>query len=339
MADDMDILPQTPEQVQALMDERDRLMAERDSERRRADTESNRADSLQGEVNGASQKLTHATVAGLTAQESAADQTVAAINQEMVGYKKQLAELSAEGKFEEVAEVQEKMADAAARRREAAQTKGYYASQREQASAAPADPVERFLAQNPNFTKQEQDWIRNNPRYATDRGFNQRVNAAHEEAINASGKNLARFSDEYFKHLADAGYMRQPTPTSTPRPTASAAAPDHVDGGDDPYSDAAELTDVVIEDQQPTPAAAPAPRQQTRATMAAPPSRRAPQAPGGQRPTSRLTPEQAEAALAMSEYYPEDVQNGGDAAIYAYYAKLNTSPMANRKREEWANGV
>jgi len=36
--------------------------------------------------------LTHATVAGLTAQESAADQTVAAINQEMVGYKKQLAD-------------------------------------------------------------------------------------------------------------------------------------------------------------------------------------------------------------------------------------------------------
>jgi hypothetical protein len=333
MADDTDIEQMTPEQIQSLMDERDRLMAERDNERRRADAESNRADSLQGEVNGASQQLSHATVAGLTAQESAAEQTIATINQEMVGYRKQLAELNSEGKFDEAAEVQEKMADAAARRREANQTKTYYASQREKATAAPADPVDRFLAQN-SFTKPEQDWIREHPRYATDRGFNQRVNDAHNDAIS---KGLTRFSPEYFKHLADAGYMRQatPTPTPTPRPTA-AAQTDQIDN-DDPYSTAADLVDGGGDDQQPTPTPAPAPRQQARAPMAAPPSRRAPTTGNPARPTTRLTPDQAEAALAMSEYFPEDVQNGGDAAIYAYYAKLNTSPMANRKREEWAS--
>jgi len=125
--------------------------------------------------------------------------------------------LSAEGKFEEVAEVQEKMADAAARPGKAAQTKGYYASQREQASAAPADPVERFLAQKSEFHQAGQDWIRNNPRYATDRGFNQRVMQRMKRPLTLVGR-LGPVLGRIFQASWDAGYMRQPTPTSTPRP-------------------------------------------------------------------------------------------------------------------------
>ena len=338
-----DDLPQlTPEEVQALQDERNQLMAERDAERRRADAESARADGLHSQVVDGSKRLATAEVTGLAAQEQAADNAVAALNTEITGLKAQQAALFAEGKFEEASDIGEKIGDATARRQQAMQSKTYYAGQRERAAAAPADPVDRFLAANPNYSAPEQQWIRNNPRYATDRDFHTRVNQAHTEAVDVKG--FARFSPEYFQHLEQRGYMRAPiaAPAADPpprRPTASATPPagadvDVGDGADaSPFSDAADGGEVVVEEP-----VQPAPRPAAR--TAAPPSRRAPAPPAGPRQdTARLTPDEAAAALAMSEYYPIEVQNGGEAEIYKYYNQLKNSPMARRKREEWAQGA
>lgn len=341
--DDDDDQPLSAEEARKLRDALAEQGSRLEAERRRADTEANRADELQSQVRTTSGHLANATVAGLEAQGAAAEQSISAIDQEITGYRRQQAELFAEGKFEEATELSEKIGDATARRQALRQSKSVIEQRRTEAAAAPADPVEGFLTRN-NFNDAEKQWIRSNPRYATDRGFWERVNAEHQKALDAG---VEPHSPAYFKRLADAGYMRQaPAAAADPgqrqqqrQPAADGGTPEDTDG-ESPYSEAAggeeAAPSVVIE-----PAAAPAPaRQQTRTPMAAAPSRRSPGAPvAGQRQVIRLTSDEAEAALAMSDQFPAEVQEAGDEAIYAHYQKLKTSPMAQRKKLEWANGA
>lgn len=326
------------DEIRELLAQRDNLQAERDAERRRADAETNRADMAESARDGAHHQLASATVAGLSAQEHSAQREIEAATAEIEQIKRSKTALMEEGKFAEASELDEKMAEAAARRHSAIQAKGQLAGQRERVAAEPTSPVERFLAANTQYSEAERQWIRQNPRYATDRGFHERVNAAHNEV---TGKGIERGTPEYFKAIGDAGYMRAAPPAAAPTPPRQQQRQQQqpIDGAtdddDDPYSSAAGTDDDA------TPPQRPAPRQAQRPAMnAAPPSRRP---AGSPRPANgqqvRLTPEQAEAAIALSEYFPEDVQNGGDAAIYAYYATLNSSPMANRKRDEWRNGA
>lgn len=338
--DNLDDVQLTPAEIRQLQEDRDRLMSERDSERRRADAEANRADAAESQVGDAHRQLGAATVAGLSAQENAAHQAIETANAEIAEIKRLKVAFNEEGKFTEAADLDEKLADAVARRNSATNAKNHFANQRESAASTPADPVDRFLAAN-KFTDSEQQWIRQNRRYATDKAFQDRVNEAHGKALEAG---LERYSPAYFKFLSDAGYMRTPAPAADrdppPRRQSQRQQTDvEIDGDDDPYSSAAGGDE---DDAPPPPPARPARQPQRPAMNAAPPSRRGNPAPrpGGENGDRvRLTPEQAETALSLSEYFPEDVQNGGDAAIYAYYAKLNKSPMANRKREEWAMGA
>lgn len=325
----------TPEDIQALRDAHTNAVAERDAERRRADTESGRADSLQAQVRDGSQRLAHSEVAGLSAQEQAAARDIDAITQEINGYKAQQAALFEEGKFAEAAELNEKIGDATARRQHSHQARAHYGTQRERAAAAPADPVERWLDQNAQFSEAERTWIRANPRYAMDPAFHARVNEAHAEATR---EGLTRGTPEYYQRLEAKGYQRGEAaglaPPRTPRMSAAQAQneppvdDDLIDGG-------------VIE--EPPVQQTPPPRQAARPAARAPaaaPSRTMP-SPGGQRAaggSTRLTPEQAEFAMSMSQYFPDEVLEGGPDAIYAHFAKLNSSPTALRKREEWANG-
>lgn len=327
-----DQVTMTPEDIAALREERDRLVEERDGERRAREDESRRADGLLGQVVNRDRSLAGAHVQSLEAKENQADAAAAAITTEMAGYRKQLADLNAEGKFEEAAEVQEKMADAAARRNQAQQAKVYFGQQKEQAKTAPVDPVERFLANSTTpFNEAEQAWIRKNPRYATDDAFHKRVNAAH---LAAQDGGVAPGSTEYFQKLEEAGYMRQP-PAQTRQTGGTAAVVDPPGDGDDgPYSGAAHETDADGDHAvQTTPRQPPA-----RSAVAAGPSRRTP-TPAQRSPSgdiTKLSPDEAAAALGMSEYFPEEVQNEGEAGIYAHYQKLKTSPMAKRLKSEWA---
>lgn len=319
----MSDLTLSQEDIDALRQERDTLLAERDAERQAREAESRRADRLSATVADNTRSLVTAQVSTLASQEAQAEGAVNALAAEIAQLKRQSAELYAEGKFEEAADVAEKLGDAAARRQQAMQAQAHFKQQREIAARQPVDPVERFLTQNPNFTEAEQAWIKKHPRYATDPEFQNRVNAAHAEIL---GRGVAPQSTKYFEGLEQAGYMRAP-----PRQAARQAD----DGGDydgeqSPYSGAADDDDQTQ--------GAPAVQTPPRRAAAAPPSRRTPAAPPRNPGPTKLTPDQAEAALAASQYFPEEVQNEGEAAIYAYYSKLNQSPMATRLREQWRTG-
>jgi hypothetical protein len=320
MSDDIQMTE--AEELQELRAEKARLIAERDSERQRAEAESRRADGLTATSLDAQRRLNVAEVGAVAAQEQQADTTIAAIDSELSALKRDLANLNAEGKFEEAAELQEKIGDAAARRTQARQAKTYYAQQKERAAAAPVDPLDRFFAANPRYTEAEKTWIRQNPRYATDSEFMARVNQAHADAVR---EGVAPQSQEYFERLEAHGYMKPRKAAPAPRPQPSAMDGEIGEDGS-PYSDAAQG------EEEPT-VQTPRPRQ----SVAARPSNRAPASPNGRQGT-RLTADETETALALSYLMPDDVVAGGEAEIINAYAKLKNSPMARRRQEDWRIG-
>ncbi len=323
----------SPEEIAELRAERDALMAERDAERAIREAESRRADGLYNRVADNSRQLATAQISSLDAQLAQAEGAITGITSEMAGLKSQYSAYLAEGKFDEAADLQEKISDAAARRTQAQQAKSYYAQQRETAARQPVDPVDQFLSKN-SYSPAEQEWIKRNPRFATDGEFQARVTKAHNELV---AKGVAAQSPEYFQGLEQAGYMRAPpAPKPEPRPAAAAnggAAP--ADGGgdpDNPYSDAAE--DVIVEVPVQTPPARPA----ARTGVAAGPSHRAPATPRTQTSQRTLTRDEAEAAIGLSEFMPPEVLEEGEAGIYAYYQKLRDSPTAKRIKSDWSSG-
>lgn len=322
----MSDLPQmSPEEIAELRAQHAQLIAERDAERQRADEEARRAETLQGQVIDSGRRLNESAVQGLESQEREADATVSSVATEIAGLKKEIETLLSEGKFAEVADVQEKMGDATARRNAAVQAKAYFAQQRTQAQAQPVDPIERFFQSNPQFTEAERDWIKRNPRYATDTAFQARVNEAHAKAMQ---KGVARQSEDYFKELENAGYMRRAPQTAAAPPPAAATQQEAAVDPDNPYSDAAaEAVEEPVEPQRPAPRPAAA---------AAPPSRRSPTAPPARQVVAQLTPEQADTALRSADLAPLEIQQQGDAAILNWWAELNQSATAKRLRAEWA---
>ncbi len=315
-----DIGAMTPEEITALREERDRLLAERDAERRRADSEASRADGLHGQVIDSGRRLNESAVEGIEAQVRQTDATIGSIGAELAGLKKELASLYADAKFEEAAEVQERIGDATARRAAAVQAKAWFSQQRESAAALPTDPIERFFQANPRLNEAEREWIRHHPRYAFDTDFQARVIAAHGAALS---RGIARQSPEYFAELERAGYQRAAPPAPAP---ADPNAGDRDDAADTPYSDAATPSP---EDTVPvTP-----PRRQS---AAAPPSRRAPTAPPTRRLVASLSEEEADTALRNADLAPKEIREEGDAAILNWWAGLKNSSTAARLRQEWA---
>ncbi len=327
---DGDQISLTPEEITALREENTRLASERDAARNLAAEEQRRADGLYGQVVDGSKRLADSNVQGLASQAQQAESTVNTLTSEIAALKTQRTALLQEGKFEEEAEVSEKMSEAVARRQRAMEAKTYFTQQAEQAKTQPADPVDRFFAANPQFTDAERAWIKRNPRYATDTTFQARVNNAHNEAIDLG---YPAQSTDYFTHLEKKGYGRA-DPAPRPAPARQAAPqpagevdPDLADP-DNPYSTAAGAEPIVEEPVQPQ---RPAPR----APAAAPPTRRSPTSAAPRRVVAQLTEEQADTALKNADLAPPEVQNGGDAAILAWWAELNNGATAQRLRQEW----
>jgi hypothetical protein len=247
--------------------------------------------------------------------------------------------------------VQEQLGDATARRRQAMQAKDYYATQKTQVAAQPSDPVEQFLVANQgSFSKEDQDWIRTNRRYATDPNFRQRVIDAHKDAV---GKSIAPRSPEYYEHLSRAGYMRSetPQPAATDRPQQQ-AAPTGYEGGDATSDTGApagnDEPEIVIRgENMPTndgpafnrradnPQARAAGPGAMRSAIAAAPSRRPVNAPG-RRTILELTPGERDTALALAPHlFDEETLKGGEPAILRAYNELKNSPSAERIRQQW----
>lgn len=319
----MSDLPQdqmTPEEIAELRAESQRLRSELDAERAAREAEARRADGLQQHVSTSDKRLAENEVAGLAALEQQADNAIATATSHLERAQKDIAELNAEGKFEEAAALQVKIGDLAAERQQARQAKAHYAQQRERAAAMPTDPVERFLAANTGFNDAEREWIKRNPRYATDGAFRDRVNRAHVE----SGKQPGTV--EYFSALEQAGYMRPPQrQAQNLGGTAGGGDTGEGEAGGDAFSSAAgTMEDETMQTRQPP-----------RSSGAARPSSRVPTSQN-QRQTTILSPDEADVALSLSELMPEDVQNAGDAGIYKFYNDLKHSAWAKRRRADWA---
>lgn len=333
-----------------LQRQNERLRADLELERRRASENEARADTLDHQVSQSSARIHSAQLAQLQAQEQAADDAVKATANEIAGLKAQLATLQAEGKFQEAADVQEQIGDAAARRQQALQAKGYFAQQRTSFPATPMDPVERFLSDNQGtYSAEDMAWIRQNRRFATDAAFRGRVIQAHGEALQSG---IRQRSAEYYQHIENAAYLRPSAPPELPQPEQRQAQPAPTgagEGGEEPYQPEIRIIRDQDMDQrfEPEPEAfnrhAERPQQRAagngsmRAAVAAPPSRRLPMA-NDRRTILTLTEGERDSAVAMAPYLAEpEVLQGGLPAILNWYNDLKESAAARRIRNGWGN--
>src|SRR5215472_321989 len=338
-------------------DEITQLRADLAQARRHASEEQARADTLDLQVSQARSGTISAQMAQVAAQETAASDSITSIDNEIKGLKAQWANLQAEGKFNEAADVQEALGDATARRRQAMQAKEYYAGQKTQLANAPTDQVEQFLSQNPGvYSQEDATWIRQHRRYATDGNFRQRVMAAHSEAVDKLG--LAQRSPEDYQHLERRAYMRPDPAPATPAATTQteSSAPTGYQG-DEPTS--AVTTDldggdelapeiIIKEPDMPSNDGGPAfgrraeqPQARAagpgamRAAVAGSPTRRG-VSETGRRTVLTLTPGERETALALAPHiFSAETLKGGEAAILQEYNTWKNSPASERVRQGW----
>ena len=193
-------------ELAVLMEEIARLRAELEAARRYGSEQEQRANLLDNQYTQASSRAATAEMAQMAAPGTDATNRIAALDAEIRGLKERIAVLNSEGKYAEAAELTEQMADAAANRLWAREAQTHFAAQKQQHFAAPTDPVEQYIAANSHFTREDADWIRRNRSYALDENFRNRVNQAHNEAVDTLG--LIQFSPEYYQHLEQRGYAR-----------------------------------------------------------------------------------------------------------------------------------
>jgi hypothetical protein len=355
---------------QAVAEENARLRAELEAARRDKAEAEQRASTLDGQVVQASTRVQSAQVAQIEAQERAATDTIAAMDQQIQDLERKQAALNAEGKFDEAAALNRAIASATYRYEEAQRAKTYYASQKTQVASAPTDPVEQYIAANRHLLNDtDMAWIRQNRRFATDQAFQNRAIAAHTEALN---NGLTPRSPEYYQLLERRGYSRpDPAPATATEAGQAAGGAASTNNGDqtnqdgaapsgyaddNPLSDTGDGPEIVIEPSgtQPVQTTQPnaagafgrAPEQpqqraagtgSMRAAVAASPTRRMPNTTAdGRRIVVRMTPEQRETAMALAPTLaPKEVLEGGEPRILQWYMDNNGGGAAQRIREGW----
>lgn len=230
--------------VRELADQVARLNRDKDADRRRAEESErnrvaaeNRATTERQRAERAEADADAARSGSADAQRSAIDNAIAANTATVAAAKKSLAALWAEGKFDEAAEVQGQIAEAAA---EIAQLKAGKAALpapdtttgRVERQRAADDPkpgaTDRPLSEDEKFNKyvgqfstRSQEWLRAHPEAVTDAKTNHRLIAAHHEA---EAEGLKGESDEYFDFIeqrlgyaeADPGDSDDPQPEPEP---------------------------------------------------------------------------------------------------------------------------
>ncbi len=302
---------------------------------------------------------------GWAAREQAADSAIQSITGEIDGLKRSHATLQAEGKFEEAADIAEKIGDATARRREQQNAKVYFGQQREQSSKAPADPLA-------NYSPAQRSWIEAHPAYLNDPNYANRVNFLYEKGKQEA--SLAPDSPELFTYI-EKNLNPQPAAAET-KPAPRAEGGDTAPSGeaDSPFSDTGEATDPPGEggasglqrhtmdappvnqttdppamrieidtgekpsEQTPQPKAAKGDGSAIR-SVAAPPSRNINQFVARTNRTGRIEPtmEELNAARDLAAVIEPEIAAKGDTEIIKwYYAMAHHPSNLSTRRRSWA---
>jgi hypothetical protein len=338
------------------------------------DAANRRADSAEGQLATAGARVLQSEGGRLSAEEMAADSTIAGLRQSIDRMEAEEAELQAEGKFREAGAVRTKISMAASQIVASEGAKAQISSQRQNvqrtAEQVSSDPVEAFFGTR-TFSDDEKRWIRQNRRYATDPAFRERVNLAHSEAVGKMGHQPG--SPEYYRHLEDTGYERQQAATRTEAAATGGGrqAPvrteaEEIDNGEgSPFSDTGgepvgtvvNGNEIIIGEEPAMERQAPAvqarsdegrPEQpQPRAagtaastSIAAAPTRRSLSGSraAAQQTKRYISPEEAQFAFSMAQTIAPDIAAKGIHETAAWWDEWKRSKRATELREKWATG-
>jgi hypothetical protein len=144
-------------------------------------------------------RLRQETGARFTVEKGAVEASIVATEERQTALEHQIAELNADGKFEDAAKMTRQMSDLSASLVQLRGRKEWIAGQEAHAAAQPVatDPYAQF-------SESQRRWISENPRYGSDEAFTKKVNAAAGYATEVAG--VAPDSKEFFEHVERAAY-------------------------------------------------------------------------------------------------------------------------------------
>jgi hypothetical protein len=152
----------------------------------------------------------HAT-ARLDAEEQIVEGRISTADTEAKGLRKAYADALAEGKFDEAAEVNDKLTELRAKQQQDRQYKTWLEGEKERAKAAPP-PQQQQGVDLSQYSAKQRAWIRKNPEFMEDEKMRAKTFAGHQLAI-ADGIEVD--SPEYFEvidEVVQRGRRAKPSP-------------------------------------------------------------------------------------------------------------------------------
>lgn len=335
------------------------LRAALEAERQRSAALEAETANLRGRVNEYSTRLSGEVTGRLSAEEIATDNAIAAADTEIKQLKADKVRLLQEGKFEEAADLDERMADAVARRNGARSYKEDIGRRRQEAERAPPSreqQIETWLNQN-GFSAAEKAWVYRNPRFIDDANFRREVANAYNEALS---RGAAKDTPDLFRQIESRVYGAR-TPSSVPsEAVSSAAAPPGAEAAPAPgpqEEEPGEAPHLVIESASSSPASRggampsgqipddarpqnPQPRAAGRGdgaslVNAAAPSRRVPGLRPSEGNTIKLTAEEFDFAQQFASTVAPEIFQQGPEQIALWWHRTRQKPSLQKKLEAY----
>ncbi len=173
-----------------------------------------------------------ATSGRFDAEEAGVKHRIEAADAAALGMRAKYAEALAEGRFEDVAQIQDEMTELRAKQGQDKQYQAWLGAEKERLTRAPVQQEQGLnLA---NYTPGQRKWIKANPDFMTDIKLRQKTEAMHAMAM-ADGIEVD--SDEYFEVINQALPKKKP---------AAQAEDDDVDEEPPPRRRAAQSTDMPV---------------------------------------------------------------------------------------------
>jgi hypothetical protein len=139
-------------------------------------------------------QVTNATSARFESEEQAVTTRLEAADAQGLVLRRQLADAMAEGRFDEVAEVQDNLAELRARQHSDKQYKVWLAGEKLRVAKAP-EPASDTVDLS-SYSKAQRAWIKKNPDFMDDPAVRQKTFAGHQIAL---AEGIAVDSPEYFE--------------------------------------------------------------------------------------------------------------------------------------------